>query len=206
MILDRDAAEAILLHAQRADTLVCMATHGRSGVAQALLGSVTEAVLRRVPHPLLLVGPQLQTRLSALEPPNLLVAIDGSETSESIVPAAAEWTAMLRLSVRVVEVAIPSAGLLLVRPERDAHAHVERVLARLRNLGINADGEVLLGAEPAEHVVDRATGWPATLLAIATHGRTGVARVVLGSVAMKIVHSSPCPVLVARPPGLDQPS
>ena len=183
-----------------------MATHGRSGVAQALLGSVTEAVLRRVPHPLLLVGPQLQTRLSALEPPNLLVAIDGSETSESIVPAAAEWTAMLRLSVRVVEVAIPSAGLLLVRPERDAHAHVERVLARLRNLGINVDGEVLLGAEPAEHVVDRATGWPATLLAIATHGRTGVARVVLGSVAMKIVHSSPCPVLVARPPGLDQPS
>jgi nucleotide-binding universal stress UspA family protein len=202
VILDRAPIEAILLHAQHADTLVCMTTHGRSGVGQALLGSVTEAVLHRTPHPLLLVGPQLQTRLSALEPANLLFAIDGSAISESIIPIVTEWAAMLHLSVRVAEVTIPSAGLLVARHEQGAHADVEGVVELLRSRGVDADGEVLLGADSAEHIVDRAIGWPATMVAIATHGRTGVARVVLGSVAMKIVHASPCPVLVARPPRL----
>ncbi len=199
VIQDRGAAEAILLHADHSDTLVCMATHGRSGLGQAVLGSVTETVLSRAGHPVLLVGPQLQTRLSALEPANLLVAVDGSALSESIVPTAAEWAANLGLEVRVVEVTIPSVGLLVRHPEQDAHRDVERVVEQLRALGVRADGEVLLGADPSEHIVDRATGWPATLVAIATHGRTGVSRVVLGSVAMKIAHGSPCPVLVARP-------
>jgi nucleotide-binding universal stress UspA family protein len=126
--------------------------------------------------------------------------------SESIVPTVAEWAAMLRLSVRVVEVAIPSAGVLIARHEQNAHAEVEGVVERLRSLGVETDGEVLLGADPAEHIADRATGWPATLVAIATHGRTGAARVVLGSTAMKVVHASPCPVLVARPRALDHRS
>jgi nucleotide-binding universal stress UspA family protein len=155
---------------------------------------------------LLLVGPQLQTRLSVLEPPNLLVAIDGSATADAIIPTVAQWASMLRLSVRVVEVAIPSTGLLIGRPEQDAHADVERVVSQVRSLGVDADGEVLLGAEPAEHIIDRAIAWPATLVAVATHGRTGVTRLVLGSTAMRVVHASPCPVLVARPPGLDRRS
>jgi nucleotide-binding universal stress UspA family protein len=199
VIQDRGPLEAITLHAHHGDTLVCMATHGRTGLGQAFLGSVTEAVLSRAEHPMLLVGPHLQTRLSALEPANMLVAVDGSPLSESIVPPAAEWATALGLQVRVVEVTIPSVGVVVRHPDQDAHGDVERAVDQLRRLGVRADGEVLLGADPAEHVIDRANGWPATLVAIASHGRTGMSRVVLGSVAMKIAHGCPCPVLVARP-------
>lgn len=203
VIQDRDPVEAIELYAHQADTLVCMATHGRTGLGHALLGSVTGTVLSRAEHPMLLVGPHLQTRLSALEPANMLVAIDGSPLSESIVPIVAECATALALQVRVVEVMIPSVGVVVRHPDHDAHGDVERVVTQLRALGVRADGEVLLGADPAEHIVDRANGWPATLVAIATHGRTGMSRVVLGSVAMRIAHGCPCPLLVTRPAALD---
>lgn len=203
VIMDRDAVDAILLEAHPSSTLVCMATHGRGGMGHAVLGSVAESVLGKSEHPLLLVGPRLQTCLSALEPPNLLVAVDGSEISETIVPTAADWAQTLGLSVHVVEVILPPAGLTLPRHEQQAADYVAGLVARLRAVGVVADGEVLHGAEPADLILDSAGRLPVTLIAVATHGRTGLARVALGSTAMRVVHHSPCPVLVARPARLN---
>lgn len=203
VILDRGPVHAIILEAQRPNTLVCMASHGRGRVRHAALGSVAESVLGKSEHPLLLVGPRLETRLSALEPPNLLVAVDGSEISETIIATAADWAQMLGLSVHVVEVVLPPVGLTIPRREEQVAQYVAGLVARLRTLGVVADGEVLDGAEPADLILGSAGRLPATLIAVATHGRTGLARVALGSTAMRVVHHSPCPVLVARPSRLN---
>jgi nucleotide-binding universal stress UspA family protein len=200
VVLDRDPVHTVVLHAKREESLVCMATHGRSGIGHAVLGSVTEAVLRAAPRPLLLVGPHLETRLSALEPPNLLVGVERDDLSEAVVDVAATWAKALRLSTRVVEVAMPSAGPVLLRTTDEASAHVDRLVDRLRALGVDANACVVHGTDPAENLVDEATRWPATMAVVGTRGRTGVGRFALGSVAMKFVRTSPCPVLVV-PPG-----
>lgn len=66
--------------------------------------------------------------------------------------------------------------------------------------GVNWD--VLHGDQAADPIVDYAAHLPASLIAMATHGRSGIARFALGSVAASIVHAAPCPVLVVRPDGL----
>ena len=68
------------------DTLVCMATHARTGVRRAVLGRVTEAVLRHVSGPMLLTGP-FAWRQRSMVGGNLLVCLDGSERAEPILPA-----------------------------------------------------------------------------------------------------------------------
>jgi nucleotide-binding universal stress UspA family protein len=151
----------------------------------------------------LLLGPRLETRLSALEPPNLLVGVERDASSEGVVGAAAAWARALHPSTRVVEVELPSAGPVLFGCTDEASGRVARMVDRLRELGIDADGCVVQGTDPAATLVDEAKILPATMLVVGTHGRTGVGGLALGSVAMKVVHASPCPVLVVPSSGRD---
>ncbi|MGZ6976382.1 MAG: universal stress protein [Acidimicrobiia bacterium] len=191
VIYDRIAASAILTETDDPGTVVCMATHGRSGIGEALLGSVAEEVLRRSHLPVLLVGPALDPEAWQSEhwfhDGKILVTVDGSKTSEAIVPVAAEWSRLLGLQPWVVQVA-PGAE----------HATLRNAARVLAADGANAQWEVLEGDDVAASILDKAIHLPATLIAMATHGHTGLPRVTLGSVAMQVVHRSPCPVLVKR--------
>jgi nucleotide-binding universal stress UspA family protein len=97
-----------------------------------------------------------------------------------------------------MEIASPPTGDALVDTSRDAARDVQRTVHRLEALGLEADGSVGHG-DPAGQLVDEANRWPAAMLVVGTHARAGVGRLALGSVAMKVVHSSPCPVLVVPP-------
>lgn len=174
---------------------VCMATHGRAGLRKAVLGSVAEAVLRAVREPVLLVGPA--TREPGGSGP-LVLTVDGSDTSVSIVPHALGWAAGLGWEVAVVTVTRPG-GRFREGPPAAVDGVVDGVVARCRDAGRRARREVLQADDVAGAIVDFAANVAAPMVAMATHGRSGLARTALGSVAADVVRRAPCPVLVVRP-------
>jgi nucleotide-binding universal stress UspA family protein len=174
--------------------LVCMATHGRSGPGRAVMGSVAEAVVRALTEPVLLVGPA--GRPGGAGP--LVLTVDGSDTSVSILPHALAWAAGLELEVAVVTVARP-AGRFRERAVPSVDRVLDGVVGRCRSLGRAVCAEVLEADDVAGAVVDFAANTGAALVAMATHGRSGLARTALGSVAAAVVRRAPCPVLVVRP-------
>ena len=127
----------------------------------------------------------------------LVAGVDGSALSEAMLPVASEWARRLCLPlhlVHVVEPGSPSPGVVgaLDAVDRDR-------LAKLVNR-VECEPPLLvdlLYGDPATAITGFADRH-AELIAVATHGRTGLARTVLGSVAMRTVHRAHCPVLVVR--------
>jgi len=184
--------------------VICMSTHGRSGVRQLLLGSVAEAITRELRVPMLLVGPATDLDL-AQRFDTAVVCTDGSDVSDAIVPVIAEWRRGLSLQTWVVQVLDPD-----VRRALDESGEIvteENAVRSIAGLLMEQDGatvnwEVLHGEPVASRIVDYASHVSASIIAMATHGRTGLGRVALGSVAARVVHEAHCPVLVTRPRAL----
>ncbi len=206
VISDHFAASGLkIVVADLADPIVCMSTHGHSGVIQALLGSTAEDAIRLVHAPMLLLGPNVELSL-ATRLDNVVVCTDGTQTSKAIVPEVSDWIRALHLRAWAVQVLDPEARLALEEAgEQEAiefgavHALAESLLSR-DGAGINWD--VLHRDDAADAIVDYVRDVRASLIAMSTHGRTGLARVALGSVTAAVVHNAPCPVLVVRPDGL----
>ena len=199
VVADRFPAPAIAEAVEaEPDGAVVMATHGRSGLGKALLGSVAEDVLKDAHRPVLLLGPKAEPRPD-LGDGELVMCFDGSDTSTSIVPLATEWAAALGLTLVVISVAHGGGTVLGSSEHLDLDREVEGIVGRIRSAGVEVRHERLEGHDAAKVIVDYSHNAPVALIALATHGRTGMARTALGSVAMKIVHTSACPVLVQRP-------
>jgi nucleotide-binding universal stress UspA family protein len=194
-----DVGASIAAAAAQPETLVCMATHGRGGVRRALLGSVTEAVVRSLSAPVMLVGPYVEHDRPIVGG-NLLVCLDGSTRAEAILPAATAWARTFDMKPWLASVVNPDPSA--ARREVDFDVLESNYLARLahdieRESG-SVNWDVLHGTHPAPVLIDLAARLPAAVLACTTHGRTGVARLTLGSVAMDLAHGSPAPMLVER--------
>jgi nucleotide-binding universal stress UspA family protein len=193
VIRDRFAENAIAgVLRQTVDPVACMASHGRSGVGQVLLGSVAEDAVRISGTPFALVGPDCDTAASFAGGP-LVMGHDGSAVADEIVPVVARWATALDLPVVVVEVQDDDAAVQA--PSRAVVA----AAGQLKDLRVAVEIETLAGGEPAEAILGLADRRSASLVALSTHGRTGLDRMTLGSVAASIVHASRCPVLVQRP-------
>lgn len=188
--------------AHEPDPLVVMGTHGRSGIGAVLIGSVTEEVIRRWQHPTLLVGPDCR---EAAHPTSgrLLMTVDGSPASEAAVEPAIAWASQFGMEASIVSVIDPELPTFIANtlPPGDLNetGQVHRVARRFEEAGVPADWEVLHGAHVATVLADYIAELPADLVVMSTHGRTGLARVAVGSVAMGVVHRARCPVLVVRP-------
>jgi nucleotide-binding universal stress UspA family protein len=178
---------------------IVMATHGRSGLGKALLGSVAEDVLKRTDQPVLLLGPSCEGTVSCAGGV-LIVSSDGGATSATIVPYAIEWATAMNMSVRVVSVMRADGSPVGGSGAEDLGARLDEITTGFRDAGLAVQVEQLAGGgDAADALVDLARSLPASMIAMATHGREGFARTALGSTAMKVVHDSPCPVLVHRP-------
>lgn len=202
---DRSIVSALkLIVADAADPVVCMSTHGRSGLGQAVLGSSAEQAIRELRIPLLLVGPNVDPTI-ATQFRNVVVCTDGASTSQAIVPEVSDWIRSLRLRAWVVQVLDLEARRALEAVGEEPAIEVAAVHALAESLltsdsaGVNWDA--LHSDHTAQAIVDYARDVPASLIAMATHGRTGFARLALGSVTSAVVHQAPCPVLVVRPKG-----
>jgi nucleotide-binding universal stress UspA family protein len=214
-VLARHAAEV------RAD-LIVLNSHARGGMARWWLGSVADNLIHRTSVPLL-VEPALEHDPGLRPEPafrHILIALDGSPLAEQVLPAAltlgramgAEFTLL-----RVVEpalVAIPDPSFAVIPPstaleeqeERAAETYLACVAARLRgdSAQLHIQTRVLLDPEPAEAICGflRRQPWhdseahPADLVAMATHGREGLARLLLGSVSDRVLQHTPVPLLL----------
>jgi nucleotide-binding universal stress UspA family protein len=144
----------------------------------------------------LLVGPASHADFLDLERP-ITVCVDGSPSSESILPIVASWAIVFHLDTRVVHV-VPSRHR--DDPLADESEYAKRIAASLEvEIGRRVSYDVLRGDAVADVVANDARVQHAGIVAAATHGATGLHRVVAGSVAMGIVHHAPCPVLAYRP-------
>jgi nucleotide-binding universal stress UspA family protein len=180
------------------EATVVMASHGR-GRSAALLGSVAEELLSLAFGPVLVVGPRcLAHDFSG----PIVVTVDGSDASESVLPLAAAWGIEMATQPWIVEVADPDSG---VSADVNESAYTARLARRLA-----ADSrhpvqyEVLHGHSIHDEIADFASSLHASLIVASTHGRTGMPRFVLGSTAAGIVREAPCPVLLVRPPHLHE--
>ena len=179
------------------DTLVVMATRAHSRLGP-ILGSVAEDVLHWTRSPTVLVGPRASISPAWPTGP-MLVCTDRSELADSIVPVAASWQQELGLHPWLIQVGSPDGLPRGVDPGLEMRG-VRAMAEELSGLsGQPADYDVLHGEDPAEAIVDHARLEDAGLIAVATHGATGLRRFALGSVSMAVVHDAPCPVLVIKP-------
>jgi nucleotide-binding universal stress UspA family protein len=196
--IDGYVADAIVEEAKSDGALVCMASHGHGGAGVALLGSVTEEVLRRSSLPVLVVGPRV-SETESTDANVLAVCVDGSTFAEQAIAPAAAASHQFGLPLWLVQVADPSGGPApdLVRPS-DVHetAYLYRLAGShpaVRNF------DVMHSHHPAREIAELPERYPVAMIVMATHGRSGWSRIVLGSVAMNVVHHTTCPVLLVPP-------
>ena len=186
--------------------LVVMTTHGRGGLPRLLLGSVAAGVVKRSPTPVLLVRPGHVDASRRFR--RVLVPLDGSGLACSIldhVSRVAEPGARLVLFTVIEPVSWASwpdaAGAVPDEREQDATARVwlEEQAVPLRARGFEVETRVSLSRRCAQQILAVAATVEADLIALATHGRSGLARVALGSVADEVVHGAEVPVLLHHP-------
>lgn len=184
--------------AEVADPMVCMATHGRGVLGTTVLGSVAQDVVRRAGAPVVLVGPHAAEGWDGRGRP-LLVCHDGSAAADAVLPAAREWAQQFDVGVVLLHVFHP----LDVESAKAVSPTVDAAVEYFRSEGISVDVRVVRNSYPVGVILDVAASVDASAIAISTHGRSGVARMTLGSVAGSVVHAAPCPVLAVRPEQLD---
>jgi nucleotide-binding universal stress UspA family protein len=126
----------------------------------------------------------------------VLVPLDGSALAEQVVRPAADLAGLLGAGCTLLGVEAPDAP---APAEAEARAYLERVAARLRAAGLRVATRVVVARHAAEAILEQASAQKSDLIALATHGRGGLSRVVLGSVADRVLQGASGPVLVYRP-------
>lgn len=205
-VVEALAEFALTIHAD----LVVMTTHGRSGLERVWLGSVATSFLQRAPCPVYLVRPEGEAPAAALPTGSMLVPLDGSPFADSMLPRATGFAQSLGLSMRLFTVAIPNAvpmapfgteALLadesdLTRQEQEAH---ERLNALAAAMPVPCTVSVATDMTATRAILEEAARDDVGLIAMATHGRTGIMRLVMGNVADSVLRSVSKPMLVYRP-------
>ena len=204
---DDSAAERIVAYAEAEGIdLIVMSTHGRRGVQRMLLGSVTEEVVRTAPCPVLAV------RSDGDEAPSpivrrILVPVDFSDASRAAVrhanALAQTYGAEIDLLHVVEQVVYPSAYGVepAYFPTQEVLARVERTLGEMAREGLDPEHvsvSAVVGYAPMS-ILDHADEHDIDLIVIATHGRSGLDRMLLGSVAERVLRRAPTPVFIVKP-------
>jgi len=208
-------AEQVIIETAAADKgmIITMATHGRSGINRWLLGSIAEKVLRGTTNPLLLVRATEEAKAETVASlKSIVVPLDGSELAESVLPLVAELAKTLKLAVVLFRAYnIPSSAYagdegyyainydeMLTAMRDEAVDYLEKKTEAVKKMGIANVSSVAKEGFAADEIISLSRQSPDNLIAMSTHGRSGVKRWVLGSVTETIVRHSADPVLVIR--------
>jgi nucleotide-binding universal stress UspA family protein len=192
--------------------LIAIATHGRVGPQRWFLGSVADQVVRTSPIPVLLVRPGEAGVVPSSAPSDVIVPLDGSPTAEAALPLASALAAACGTPLTLVR-AIPtgwwntgsgmyasgmSAGTpdLITAVETGARDYLEATARRLRADGMEVRTKIGLFRAADLLVDDVASSCEQPLVVMTSHGRSGFRRMVLGSVADRIIRSATAPVIV----------
>ncbi len=215
-VLDGNVAETLAAYAvEHHVDLIIMTTHGRGGLARAWLGSVADELVRRGGTPVLLLRPRPDRSpdVAAQVFQRILVPLDGSSASEAILPVVIALAQLMRATVMLLRVIEPVA-IADLSPHRyatrvldrvlgdmraDAEQYLRQLAGQLATEGVSVHTQVVIGASPAQAILDEAHLRAADLIAMTTRGHGGLTRLVLGSTADKVVRAAPIPVLLLRP-------
>jgi nucleotide-binding universal stress UspA family protein len=215
-VLNGPVAEVLATHAafNQVD-LIVMSTHGREGMARAWLGSVADELLRRSCVPVLLVRPAQDAQAVATpgSTPRIVIALDGSRLAEQVLehavslgrPLGAEYTLL-----RVVNplgsmgdlpaVFAPRLGRAVAAQHvAEAKAYLAGIARAMKDRGLEARLKVVESERAADAILDEAARHGTGFVAMATHGRSGLTRLFLGSVASRVLHETAVPLLLYRP-------
>ncbi len=205
-------ADVLEGYARRHDVdLIVISTHGRSGLSRLTLGSVTDSLIRHTTIPVLVVKPPT----SYLNPQineafrHIVVPLDGSTLAEQILSRVMALATIEDAEITLLNVLIPRSHSQkdIVDPslpwwDKDisvARQYLFGIAAKLRRNGIPVTTDIVIGENVPNTIGDFASRERADLIAIATHGRGGLARLIHGSVADAVMHSARMSMLVLKP-------
>lgn len=173
---------------ERADVIV-MGRRGKRGLARAMVGDATARVVGHAPCSVLIAPRGARDCCKAI-----LVATDGSRHGDAAARLAGQLARVWQLPLTVVSVVLPSHNQ---QRRRVAVVAVDRVKASLARQGVPVTGIVAEG-RPEQVILDQARKAGADLIVVGTHGRTGLDRILMGSVAERVIGFAECPVLAVR--------
>jgi nucleotide-binding universal stress UspA family protein len=200
--------------AQNPAAIIAMATHGRSGLNRWLLGSVAEKVLRSTSNPLLLIR-SMPTAVTEQQVSiqSIMVPLDGSALAESVLPPVSKlakklYAEMVLFRAYNIPPGFYEAGggfaidldRLLAQTEADVLTYLEEKKAALKKAGVGSVTIASRQGYDADEIINYAGNRPDRLIAMCSHGRSGVRRWAVGSVAETVVRHCSSPILVFRAP------
>lgn len=214
VILDGDPAAEIIDYAEKNDiSFIVMVSHGRSGIMSWVMGGTAVKVLQRISKPVLLIRASTPSpRVSKGEMfKRILIPLDGSDIGEAALPYVKELTSKVESEVILFQVIAPGqhvhtiGGLdYVLFPEQEvekmkvsAQQYLEGVSRRFAGTKATVRSEVKLG-DPATEIIKFADETSTRLVAISTHGRSGIKRWVFGGVAHKVLQAGHTPLLLVR--------
>jgi len=204
------------------DQLVVLATHGRGALGRFWMGSVADEMVRATNKPLLLVRPEEGAPDLAREVKlgRVVLPLDGTELAERMLEPVAELLAGAGAEVlllRAVHTIVPAdlvpdtdgarkeaRSLMMqvqemqMRLRREAEESLQAAAARLESRGFRVRTDVIVEDDPARAILREVEREGADMIALETHGRRGLSRLLHGSVADKVVRGAHVPVLVQK--------
>jgi nucleotide-binding universal stress UspA family protein len=209
-VLDGSPAQALADHVRAKRVgLIVMTTHGHSGINRFWLGSVADRLLRWVKVPVLLLRPKATPPQTEFR--QTVVALDGLSEGERVLDPAIELGSLCPDSrFTLVQVVEPPVALITrmamhpakMRPhwrelqENCARSYLERVATRMRTRGLRVTTQMISAPGIGTQILELAHAIAADLIVVGTHGARGVERMLLGSVADKVIRGASQPVLV----------
>jgi nucleotide-binding universal stress UspA family protein len=208
-------SRTLLAQAEEAGAeLIALTTHGRGAWQRAWLGSVADGVIRKAHRPVLLLGNNEESRdlfRQDSSPSHVMVPLDGSRAAEQVLdplramlPETGGKVTLISVLLRPFPLAstyLPHAveeGTILEEREKRTRDYLEEVSERWSPEGVKVVTDVVAAEDVASALLNRSKEDGVDLLALSTRGRGGVSRLVLGSVADKLVRSAQLPVLAVR--------
>lgn len=192
-------ADRILEHAQsRQSELIVMTTRALGRMSRLELGSVADELVRRAHLPILLVSPGSEERPHDLQPrlDHFLIPLDGSELSAQILDTSIALAALMGARCTLLRVLAPksSDGDL-----QAAEQYLQSVAAAPSAQGLTVQMRVVRSPKPVDAILQEAESLQCNLITLATHGYGGFKRLLLGSVADKLIRRAAVPMLVYCP-------
>ena len=199
MILDRDTRARSRWHRPSRELSSSWRPVASGAVGSAVLGSVADEVIRTACGPILLIGPHVDPQWRVPHQGSVVVGTDGSLDTRHAAEAAGVLAESIGAAVEILELLelrdTGSADL----ERRFAATRLRALAMQLRSRGVDASFELVDGFRVSEELLERVRTRGHCVLAVGSHGRSGLLRAAFGSVTLRVVEDAACPVLVAGP-------
>lgn len=196
------------------DSVIAMSTHGKSGLARWLIGSVADKVLHYAASPVLLIRPKPHSPIAEPALKAIVVPLDGSTVAEEVFPHVVALAKAMNLAVHLARITpsvtdyykwtVPNSvpvdyTEIMKEVDADAEAYLAATAARLAKQGVKSVQSHSGHGDAASAIIDLVSETPDSFVAMTTRGRSGMARALLGSVADRVVRHCGEPVFLVRP-------